>query len=127
MPPKTDTATPRSEKTDSDAVAPEVRMEANVLEDTKESGSAAGRTAVRIVTAPVAVAQMIADDVATTASRPDAVLYWGGVAGLALLGVIDWPVAAIAGVGVAVANGRRRSRDKHTAQQTAGPAPVPVS
>jgi hypothetical protein len=64
----------------------------------------------RAVTLPVRVAAAIADDVSSTARRPDAVLYWGGLAGLAVLGVLDWPVAAAVGIGVAVANGRRASR-----------------
>src|SRR3954466_1244972 len=57
---------------------------------------------------PVAVARTVVDDVASTARRPDAVIYWGGLAGLAALGVLEWPVAAALGVGVAVAGGRRR-------------------
>jgi hypothetical protein len=68
------------------------------------------RTMGRAVTLPVRVAAAIADDVSSTARRPDAVLYWGGLAGLAVLGVLDWPVAAAVGIGVAVANGRRASR-----------------
>jgi hypothetical protein len=63
-----------------------------------------------VVTLPVTVARAVVDDVATTARRPDAVVYWGGLAGLAALGVLDWPVAAAVGVGVAVAGGRRRAR-----------------
>jgi hypothetical protein len=62
-----------------------------------------------IVTLPVTVARAIADDIVTTAQRPDAVLYWGGLAGLAALGVIDPPVAAAVGVGIAIASGRRRT------------------
>jgi len=57
---------------------------------------------------PIAVARTVVDDVASTARRPDAVIYWGGLAGLAALGVLEWPVAAAVGVGVAVAGGRRR-------------------
>jgi hypothetical protein len=63
-----------------------------------------------VVTMPFAVARSVAEDVVSTARRPDALLYWGGLVGMAALGVLEWPVAAAAGVGVAVANGVRRSR-----------------
>jgi hypothetical protein len=64
----------------------------------------------QVITLPVTVARAVADDIASTARRPDAVLYWGGLVGLAALGVLEWPVAVAAGVGVAVASGRRRAR-----------------
>jgi hypothetical protein len=51
---------------------------------------------------------VVADDVAAAARRPDAVIYWGGLGGMATLGVLEWPVAAAVGVGIAVVNGRRR-------------------
>jgi hypothetical protein len=63
----------------------------------------------QLVTLPATVTREIADDIAETARRPDAVLYWGGLVGLAALGVLDWPAAVVAGVGVAIASGRRRS------------------
>ena len=37
-------------------------------------------------------------------------LYWGGLAGLAALGVLEWPAAVAVGVGVAIASGVRRAR-----------------
>ena len=36
------------------------------------------------------------------------VLWWGGLAGLAAFGVIDWPVAAVVAAGVWVAEQRSR-------------------
>lgn len=64
----------------------------------------------QIVTLPATVVRDLADDVASVARRPDAAAYVGGVVALAALGVLEWPVAAVAGVGVAVANGVRRRR-----------------
>jgi len=58
----------------------------------------------------VTVVRGLADDVASTLRRPDAVLYLGGVVGLPALGILEWPVAAVAGVGLAVASGVRRAR-----------------
>ncbi len=72
------------------------------------AGSGAGAAMRQIITAPAAVARAVADDMVTTVRRPDAVLYLGGLVGLAALGVLEWPVAAAAGVGLAVANGIRR-------------------
>ena len=64
----------------------------------------------QVISAPVTVAREVVDDVASTLRRPDAVLYLGGVVGLAVLGIVEWPVAAVAGVGLAIANGVRRAR-----------------
>jgi|tagenome__1003787_1003787.scaffolds.fasta_scaffold20800685_2 hypothetical protein len=75
------------------------------------------RTVERAATLPVKVVMTVADDIASTAHRPDAVLYWGGLAGLAALGIFEWPVAAAVGVGVAVANGRRRPRPQQPTAQ----------
>jgi hypothetical protein len=89
------------------AAAPATEVRANV--DDVPGKSPGPVTAVReIATAPVTVVRTLADDVATAARRPDAVLYWGGLAALAALGVLDWPAAVAVGVGVAVARGIRR-------------------
>lgn len=74
------------------------------------AGSGVANSVRAVLTAPVTVARAVADDVVTTVRRPDAVLYIGGLVGLAALGVLEWPVAAVAGLGVAVANGVRRAR-----------------
>ena len=77
------------------------------------------RTVGRVATLPAKGVMAVADDIVSTARRPDAVLYWGGLAGLAALGIFEWPVAAAIGVGVAVANGRRRPRpEQPTIQPT---------
>jgi hypothetical protein len=55
-------------------------------------------------------ARVVADDLASAAQRPDALVYWGGLAALAALGAIELPVAAAIGVGVAIAGGIRRGR-----------------
>jgi hypothetical protein len=63
------------------------------------------RTAVRMATLRVKQVEATADDIASTARRPDAVLCRGGLAGPAALGILEWPAATAAGV----AAGRRRS------------------
>lgn len=82
--------------------------------ETAAKTSAAGSGVVHalrtVVTMPATVTREVLDDVVTTVRRPDAVLYLGGLIGMAALGVLEWPVAAAAGVGVAVANGVRRAR-----------------
>jgi hypothetical protein len=79
--------------------------------------SDAGHSLRRVVTMPVTVTRAVADDVISTLRRPDAALYIGGLAGLAALGILEWPAAAAIGVGVAVAGGRNRTS---TAAQPAG-------
>src|SRR5690348_2350399 len=79
-------------------------------QDVADTGRNSAGTLTKVVTAPVTVVREVADDVAAAARRPDAVLYWGGLAALAALGAIELPVAAALGVGVAVAGGIRRSR-----------------
>jgi hypothetical protein len=69
----------------------------------------AARPLGQVVTAPVAVGRRLADDVGTAAQRPDIVLYWAGLAGLAALGALEWPAAAAVGVGVALASRARRA------------------
>lgn len=64
----------------------------------------------QVVTFPYVLGREVAEDIVSTARRPDAVLYWGGLAGLAALGVLEWPAAVALGVGVAVASGIRRAR-----------------
>jgi hypothetical protein len=65
--------------------------------------------ATQVLTFPYTLGRAVAEDIASTARRPDAVLYWTGLAGLAVLGVLEWPAAAAVGVGIAIANGRRRA------------------
>jgi hypothetical protein len=77
-----------------------------VPETGRESASSAGS----ILTAPMTIAREVADDLSAAARRPETVLYWGGLAALAAVGVIELPVAAAIGVGVAVASGVRRAR-----------------
>jgi hypothetical protein len=78
-----------------------------------DRGVAAVRSAARpfeqVATLPVAVGQRLAEDVGTAARRPDMVLYWAGLAGLAALGALEWPAAAAVGVGVALASRVRRA------------------
>jgi hypothetical protein len=78
--------------------------------DAVGAGAGLARSVGHVITLPITVARAVVDDVASTARRPDAVVYWGGLAGLAALGVLEWPVAAAVGVGVAVAGGRQRAR-----------------
>ena len=88
---------------------PSVKAEArNATDDVSTAGSATANSVRQIIMMPATVVRQVADDVASTARRPDAVVYVGGLLGLAALGVLEWPVAAVAGVGVAVANGVRR-------------------
>lgn len=75
-----------------------------------EPAAAGGSTLSGIVLFPLRLSRTVAQDVVVTARRPEAVLYWGGLAALAALGVLDWPAAAALGVGVAVAAGARRTR-----------------
>ena len=90
-----------------------------VAGDAGDTGAGLARSLGHIVTLPVTVARAVADDIASTARRPDAVVYWGGLAGLAALGVLEWPAAAAIGVGVAIANGRRRAYRGRSAGRSA--------
>ena len=96
------------EATTTSAEAREVAAAA--AEGTAAAGSATAGSLRQVISAPVTVVREMADDVASTLRRPDAVLYLGGVVGLAALGILEWPVAAVAGVGLAVASGVRRAR-----------------
>lgn len=117
---ETDTSTTDTSPTDTsaatakDAAASAVEATADTAEEAAATTGAAGAGAVQalrqVIMMPATVAREVADDVVTTVRRPDAVLYIGGLIGLAALGVLEWPVAAAAGVGVAVANGVRRAR-----------------
>lgn len=102
--------TTRRSTTTEDATATAKAVTTEAATETAAAGSAAAGSVHAIITAPAAVARAVADDVVATVRRPDAVLYVGGLVGLAALGVLEWPVAAVAGVGVAVANGVRRAR-----------------
>lgn len=75
-----------------------------------ESAGEAGSALAGLVTAPLRATQGLVRDVAVSARKPEVVAYWGGLAALAALGALDWPVAAVAGVGVAVAGAARRAR-----------------
>lgn len=92
------------------AVATAKQATGEAAADTAAAGSGAAESMRQILTMPTTVARQVADDVVTTMRRPDAVLYLGGLVGLAVIGVLEWPVAAAAGVGVAVATGVRRAR-----------------
>jgi len=74
------------------------------------TGSRAADPLRQVITFPVNATRTVLEDVVSTARRPDALLYYGGLAGLAALGVLEWPVAAVTGLGVAVASGARRAR-----------------
>jgi hypothetical protein len=67
---------------------------------------------VELITFPVRVTRGLVHDVAVTARQPEAVAYWGGLAALAVVGVLEWPVAAAAGLGVAVAGAVRRGKGR---------------
>jgi hypothetical protein len=43
---------------------------------------------------------------------PGNVLWWGGLAAVAALGIVDWPVAALVGAGTWVAERRSRQPDR---------------
>ncbi|MCU1615282.1 MAG: hypothetical protein JWO98_2822 [Frankiales bacterium] len=92
------------------------RQEAAAAESRVTGGSATEsirRTTAPLaqaLTVPIAVGRKVGEDITRTARRPDAVLFWAGLAGLAALGALDWPAAAAIGVGIAVAGGARRAR-----------------
>jgi len=43
---------------------------------------------------------------------PGNVLWWGGLAAVAALGIVDWPVAALVGAGTWVAERQSRQSDR---------------
>jgi hypothetical protein len=98
------------------ATAVRARQDAAAAESRVTRGSATEsiqRTTAPVaqaLTVPVTVGRKLAEDITRTARRPDAVLFWAGLAGLAALGALDWPAAAAIGVGIAVASGARRAR-----------------
>ena len=69
-----------------------------------------GSALVGLITFPVRASERLVRDVGVTARNPEAVAYWGGLAALAVVGALEWPVAAAAGVGVVVAGAVRRGR-----------------
>lgn len=73
-------------------------------------GSGVAHSARAVVTLPATATVAVVDDVASAVRRPDAVLYGGALVGLAAVGILEWPVAAALGVGVAIASGVRRAR-----------------
>ena len=78
--------------------------------DGAADGSPAAHALRQVITMPVTATRTVVEDVVATARRPDGLLYLGGLVGLAALGVLEWPVAAVAGIGVAVASGARNAR-----------------
>jgi hypothetical protein len=48
---------------------------------------------------------------------PKKALWWGGLAALATVGVLEWPVAAVVGVGSYVAERWARDDARHAANQ----------
>ena len=78
--------------------------------ETLAAGRNTSSTAGRVFRAPSTAIRTLVDDVTGAARRPDAVLSWVGLAGLAAVGVIEAPVAAVVGVAIAVAGGVRRAR-----------------
>lgn len=78
--------------------------------DGAADGSATAHALRQVITMPVTATRTVLEDVVSTARRPDGLLYLGGLVGLAALGVLEWPVAAATGIGVAVASGARRVR-----------------
>lgn len=73
---------------------PSVKAEArNATDDVSTAGSATANSVRQIIMMPATVVRQVADDVASTARRPDAVVYVGGLLGQAALGVLEWPVA----------------------------------
>lgn len=79
-----------------------------LTEDVAEAGRNGAGTLNRVMAAPVAMAREVVDDVASAARQPETMVYWGGLAAMAVLGAIELPVAAAIGVGMAVASGIRR-------------------
>ena len=84
-------ATTTSTQRNAGAVAGESRPNAAVSR--RSRGEAVARTAAEVVLLPVTVAQQ-------TLPRSRPAVYYAGLAGAALTGVIDWPVAAIAAAAV---------------------------
>jgi uncharacterized protein (DUF2267 family) len=74
------------------------------------TGSAAADPLRQVILFPVTVTRTVVEDVVSTVRRPDGLLYLGGLVGLAALGVLEWPVAAVAGLGAAIASGARHAR-----------------
>jgi uncharacterized protein (DUF2267 family) len=74
------------------------------------AASATTHAMLQLLTFPVEATREVVEDVVTTARRPDGLLYLGGLTALAALGVLEWPIAAVAGLGVAVASGARRAQ-----------------
>jgi uncharacterized protein (DUF2267 family) len=74
------------------------------------AGSAAADPLRQVILFPVTATRTVVEDVVSTVRRPDGLLYLGGLVGLAALGVLEWPVAAVAGLGAAIASGARHAR-----------------
>jgi uncharacterized protein (DUF2267 family) len=74
------------------------------------TGSGAADPLLQVILFPVTATRTVVQDVVSTVRRPDGLLYLGGLVGLAALGVLEWPVAAVAGLGAAIASGARHAR-----------------
>jgi hypothetical protein len=114
---RTGTATPQrpaataGETPTWDRAAEEAERVARAAADKATAIASGVVNSVRTVVAlPATATAAVVDDVVSAARRPDTVLYGGALIGLAALGVLEWPVAAAVGVGVAVASGVRRAR-----------------
>jgi hypothetical protein len=86
------------------------RIARAAVEKVAALGTGVARSARTVVTLPATATVAVVDDVVSAVRRPDAVLYGGALVGLAAFGILEWPVAAAVGVGVAVASGVRRAR-----------------
>lgn len=107
---ETDEAGTSASGTTGKAAAKTARATDEAVDDTAAAGRGAAGSMRQIMMMPSTVVRQVADDIVTTVQRPDAVLYLGGLVGLAVVGALEWPVVAAAGVGMAVASGVRRAR-----------------
>ncbi|SET25947.1 hypothetical protein [Geodermatophilus poikilotrophus] len=104
------TSAPGATPTTDQAAELAQQMTRAAVEKAAALGSGVAHSVRTVVTLPVTATAAVVDDVVSTVRRPDAVLYGGALVGLAAFGLLEWPVAAAVGVGVAVAGGVRRAR-----------------
>ncbi len=104
------TSTPGATPTTDQVAEQAQRMARATVEKVAALGSGVAHSARTVVTLPATATVAVVDDVVSAVRRPDAVLYGGALVGLAAFGILEWPVAAAVGVGVAVASGVRRAR-----------------
>lgn len=108
--PTTVTSAPGATPTTDQAAEQAQQMARAAVEKAAALGSGVAQSVRTVVTLPVTATAAVVDDVVSAVRRPDAVLYGGALVGLAAFGILEWPVAAAVGVGVAVASGVRRAR-----------------